>query len=230
MKTEVKETGIIMSGNHPRLILDGLKSMTRRTYGLEEINEHPDHWKYVSTNNGLYVFMHDDGTWVSIKCPYGQVGDLLRVKETWAICSFSANFAETSQLQIAYRAGRTVANPHPDGMTHSLEWRTVDYETWQKYACQKYYSWQPSLFMPKAFARIWRPITAVRAERLQEITNEDAKAEGVTPMSCCLPGAYHYITPFKELWDSLNAKRGYGWDFNPWVWPITFGDIGVSRV
>lgn len=219
----LKETGIIMSGSHPRDILDGRKTMTRRTWGLEEVNKDPDNWfPGVLRTDGRWSFISKDlKTELVIKCPYGQVGDLLYIKETWAICSFSANFAKENQLQVAYRAGEPRINPHPESMTHSLEWRTVDYETWQKYACQKYHSWQPSLFMPKAFARIWLPITDLRAERLQKITDIDARREGIPNSAYAING----ITSFKKLWDSLNAKRGYGWDKNKWVWPITFHKV-----
>jgi len=105
--------------------------------------------------------------------------------------------------------------------------------------------WRPSIFMPRWASRITLEITGIRAERLQEISHEDAKAEGIIPMTCCLPGAAHYFTPFKKLWDSLNAKRGYvgvkvqllryapgllfplnlyglRWATNPWVWVIEF--------
>ena len=73
------------------------------------------------------------------------------------------------------------------------------------------FKWRPSIHMPKAAARIWLEVTDVRVERVQDITEEDAQAEGVDSLA-----------DFIELWDKLNAKRGYGWDTNPWVWVIEF--------
>lgn len=87
-------------------------------------------------------------------------------------------------------------------------------------------SWNPSIFMPRWASRITLEVTGVRAERVQDITEEDAKAEGVI-----LHGgwnandteyAINYRGGFSRLWDSINAKRGYGWDKNPWVWVIEF--------
>lgn len=86
--------------------------------------------------------------------------------------------------------------------------------------------WKPSIHMPKEAARIWLEVTDVRVERLQEITEEDARAEGALPTreergyNCCRD---EFIT----LWDSINSKRGYGWDTNPWVWVIEFERIAA---
>ena len=111
---------------------------------------------------------------------------------------------------------------------------------------------RPSIFMPKSAARIWLKVTGVRVERVQTITDQDAIAEGmpdgddypVDPVYCqrCRGegsiGTFHPVTlgfmeidcpecetakmRFKNLWDHLNAKRGYGWASNPWVWIYSF--------
>ncbi|GAF80987.1 unnamed protein product, partial [marine sediment metagenome] len=77
----MKETGIIMSGNHPKLILDGLKTQTRRTWGLREINANPDYWRVRPSGwQGIWEFYASDPTSDSARlksCPYGQVGDRL---------------------------------------------------------------------------------------------------------------------------------------------------------
>lgn len=81
-----------------------------------------------------------------------------------------------------------------------------------------------SRFMPKVAARIWLEVVNVRLERLQEIRENDAKAEGVAPHPN--PHMYYpYCEVFVTLWDSLNEKRGYGWDVNPWVWVIEFKPV-----
>ena len=90
------------------------------------------------------------------------------------------------------------------------------------------FTWKPSIHMPRWASRITLEITGIRVERVQDISHEDARAEGVIPMTCCLPDAQHYFTPFKELWDSINAK--HSWESNPWVWVIEFKKVTGDAV
>ena len=202
----MKTTGMIFTGNHPQLILDGTKTMTRRTWGLEKINFYPDEWVHpyqLDVDPNLWTWRSTKtGKVITIKCPYGQVGDLLWVKETWTDLWMS----NIDLGDVIYKA----TPPNPDF--------TVT-------------RWKPSLFMPRWASRITREITEIRAERVQEITEKDAKAEGVVALYKTAPytfGAGYIWTPhgyrdgFSKLWDSLNAKRGYGWERNIWVWPISF--------
>lgn len=83
--------------------------------------------------------------------------------------------------------------------------------------------WRPSIFMPRVAARIFLRVTNVRAERVQSILCGDMKAEGCIPQNVT-GGQWQqwqrdYWVP---LWNAINAKRGYGWDINPWVWVIEF--------
>ena len=90
--------------------------------------------------------------------------------------------------------------------------------------------WKPSIHMPKEAARIFLRATDVRVEKLQDVTLKDIEQEGLY----CDPeyadptrtGHYAYEPGmrihFTKLWDSLNAKRGFGWDVNPWVWAYSF--------
>lgn len=77
--------------------------------------------------------------------------------------------------------------------------------------------WKPSIFMPRAACRLVLEVTAVRVERLQEISGGDAWAEGVSDG----PRPSLAIACYRRLWDSLNAKRA-PWASNPWVWVLTF--------
>ncbi len=72
------------------------------------------------------------------------------------------------------------------------------------------------MFMPRRFSRILLEITAVRVERLQEISEADAKAEGVDPAECC----HAYYHGYRKLWESINGAGS--WDRNDWVWVIEF--------
>lgn len=104
----------------------------------------------------------------------------------------------------------------------------------------QYNPWKPSIFMPKAVARIFLRVTEVRAERIQDITQQDAIDEGALlydgwetkeyKEQCAVASASGTKPPlgfsprerFEHLWNKLNAARGYGWDTNPWVWVYTF--------
>jgi hypothetical protein len=79
------------------------------------------------------------------------------------------------------------------------------------------FKWKPSIHMPREAARIFLRVKTVRVERVQDITAHDAIREG---MESEIP--FDTVDEFKELWNNLNAKRGYGWESNPWVWVVKF--------
>jgi len=97
--------------------------------------------------------------------------------------------------------------------------------------------WRPSIHMPRWASRIDLEITDVCVERVQDISEDDAFAEGIRlPVSpdkkplLMVTGSrpireWTARAYFAELWDRINAKRGYGWDKNPWVWVIKFNRI-----
>ena len=76
--------------------------------------------------------------------------------------------------------------------------------------------------MPKEYARLWLRITNVRVERVQEISTKDIRAEGAWSAAISMSRDDMPIDAWIDLWDSLNAKRGYSWESNPWVWVIGF--------
>ena len=110
------------------------------------------------------------------------------------------------------------------------------YEDWQKDDIADVTKWKPSIHMPKEAARIWLKVTDVRVERLQEITDEQAKREGIQYDECPTGFAWKqetdmhncYTTPIgamQALWNSTIKKSDldrYGWDASPWVWVIEF--------
>jgi hypothetical protein len=134
-------------------------------------------------------------------CRYRK-GDILWVRETW------------SEHQEYYNnSAKVFAEPH------------YIYKADGVYANK----WRPSIHMPKEAARIFLKVTDVRVERLQDITEEDAITEG---MSKTLVDGVVFISAkgnFHVLWDSLNIKRGYGWEDNPWVWVIEFERVDVEN-
>lgn len=136
-------------------------------------------------------------------CPYGQAGDRLWVKENFWIEDWLS--IPLKKLQpIEYDA---------DGNTNSLE----DYTKIS------------SRYMPRWASRILLEITELRVERLQDIIEEEAIAEGIHVVDNTNGGMYSspnypdiHRDIFIGLWDSLNAKRGYPWKVNPWCWCISF--------
>lgn len=110
------------------------------------------------------------------------------------------------------------------------------YEDWQKDDIADVTKWKPSIHMPKEAARIWLKVMNVRVERLQEITDEQAKREGIQYDECPTGFAWKqetdmhncYTTPIgamQALWNSTIKKSDldrYGWDASPWVWVIEF--------
>ena len=90
--------------------------------------------------------------------------------------------------------------------------------TWKNPAGIK---WKPSLHMPRWASRITLEITEIRVERVQEITEEEAISEGFFP-----DDGVSEVYCFSEAWDSLYAKKGLGWNANPWVWVIGFRRVG----
>lgn len=88
--------------------------------------------------------------------------------------------------------------------------------------------WRSPVYMPRWASRITLEITDVRVERIQDVSIEDVLAEGIKEVRGQHSGEYWREETggkFVDIWDSINAKRGYGWSVNPWVWAITFRQI-----
>ena len=126
-----------------------------------------------------------------LTCPFGQPGDRLWVRETFKLWPNGEIFF--------------AATPAPEKRGKFIPLG----------------NWKSSISMPRWASRITLEITAVRVERLKDITVGDAQDEGVTPIGIKGDGR-RWRAAFRELWDSLNAKRGYGWENNPFVWAISF--------
>ena len=199
----MKERPILFSGEMVRAILDGRKTMTRRV--ATKIKA-PKAW---TMPNGIDSFWNVNPCWRETPgelCPYGKPGDRLWVREAFAV-------GLSNQEGIAYRA--------------TSKWYDFEDGTPESF---KEIKWKPSIFMPRRYSRITLEITNIHVERLQYISEEDAKREGVE--SNFDEGVVYYgplnkghadaRIAFSWLWDSINAKRGYSWESNPWVWVVEF--------
>lgn len=196
-----------------RAILEGRKTQTRR----------------VVKHGALSDVIHVDGElWRAniygmqkLHCPFGVPGDRLWVRETWA------RPEDTEETQACvYRADYDPP-------------RVGDYGLWRRRDRAKEWFegvWSPSIHMPRWASRITLRVTSVRVERVQAISEEDARAEGVEPAggfmatSGCWqnyaadgPSLSSARGSFTTLWDSVNGKRpGAAWRDNPFVWAVGF--------
>jgi len=132
------------------------------------------------------------------KCPYGVVGDCIWVRETWARIHDG----------ILHKL-----DPEPDIRTpHGNGWSTVYRADGEPYHWSDYgVPWRPSIHMPRWASRITLEIVSIRVERLQDIREEGASAEGVD-------WGTRRVFAFRDLWDSIYGN----WDANPWVWVVEF--------
>ena len=95
----------------------------------------------------------------------------------------------------------------------ALYWKATD-------GADRVANWNSPIFMPRWASRLTLEVVSVRVERLTDISDSDCYAEGIISPQNDILGEPYYS--FKDLWDSINAKRGYPWSSNPWVWVISF--------
>ncbi len=217
----MKERPIIFSDDSVRAILEGRKTQTRRVIKIPEGIAAKYEYKGDDGGNELlpkqsgHYWMNGYAMWRPKLCPYGKVGDRLWVRETFAYMQNLEACARAGEpCEIAYKADQPKEVSDED--------------------LREVFFWKPSIFMPKWAARTWLEITNIRVERLCEISEEDAKAEGVTPENLMTDyddatDYQRYKYSFKNYWDSLNAKRGFGWETNNWVWVIEFQKVEPQR-
>lgn len=192
---------ILFNTEMVRTILDGRKSCTRRVIKPQPDEKHTYPLGFVTDSTekkevGCFGFGIDEygGSIQYAKSPY-QPGDILYVRETWHKYTKRIGKGESCRLAEFYGYKASVAN-------------SEDAEE----------PWKPSIHMPKKAARIWLKVTDVRVERLQDMTDDDAEAEGCFDYTSIALG-------FPDVWDSTIKKSDidrYGWDANPWVWVIEF--------
>lgn len=211
MEARIKEKGLIFNSEMVRAILDGRKTQTRRIMAPQpEPCPRGGHW-WPSNVFKTMLHVEDEmqngkGGWgglVGDACPFGDVGDRIWVRE-----AFASGLSTKSTL--AYRA------------THKREdLEDGFYDT---------IKWTPSIHMPRWASRILLEITGVRVERLNAISEEDARAEGIIDGGClncgepepcgCANPEPDATDAFAYLWQSIYGQES--WNANGWVWVISF--------
>lgn len=225
----MKERPILFSGDMVRALLDGRKTQTRRIvkpqpiYG--DVGGTFASWMFKKRKeNGHWLYPNARSIVLS-ECPYGQPGDRFWVRET-AKCGYRSEQPPHNKgcIGVDYQAGGGLMRDYTLDRRNDYPWfpsrsHNVDGTT----------RWAPAIHMPRWASRITLEVADVRVERLNDISETDAIAEGT------FAGAYEYDNgegtetareSFQCLWDSLNAPRGYGRDVNPWVWVVTFRSVG----
>ena len=222
-----KEKPILFSTSLVQAILRDEKSQTRRIINPQP----PEKWDKCDSIKsesagiiGWYFYnsvnRHDHG-YLEKSFPHGTIGDQLWVRETFVLDDGHAH------RHVGYRASKETWRIPENGFDDGKGWLN--------------WHWKPSIFMPRSLSRIQLEITDLRAERLQDISEEEAMKEGmqipavkegaVAKLLVQISGKYlpkdygdpsKYKSHFAAKWDELNLKRGYGWKLNPWVWVITF--------
>lgn len=228
----MRQLPALFSTDMVKALLDGRKTMTRRTKGLEKVNECPDNWYFQSLvlhASGRFSFAPlnvptnlIDESCIVIARPQYQVGDQIYVRETWC----EPILFDGCEKEFYYKAD------YLDGIE-------CDYDS--RYISGK---WKPSIHMPKEAARIWLECTGVRCERLHDITEADAIAEGILNFNNDLQKWVDYCPknhyskeeledgyPFENLpsnsfftlWESINGIESVR--LNPWVFVYEFKRI-----
>ena len=156
-------------------------------------------------------------------CPYGKPGDRLWVRETFY---HHGKWGKNGKTKTGKQAWKFKATKHDEGEDVRFMDNPPEIVRPNKYRKTGWYK-RPSIFMPRWASRILLEVTDVRVERVQEIMEIDARAEGCRYDDCnhLDPHGFSAKDRFQTLWDSINAKRGFGWDVNPWVWCVSFKRI-----
>ena len=210
---------ILFSAPMVRALLDGSKTQTRRAWKVQPDDDgRVDVGQTAETRGIAYVRGASGGQCTRVPCPYGTVGSLLWVKE-------------------AYRLRRDQDHKRPSDdwwKSGASSYCADDSDKYSQTGCGGAAGrYRHARFMPRWASRITLRLTDVRVQQVQDISGADAESEGAEcrsdlsweghaeyePQKWVSAG---YIAGFRDTWNTINAKRGYGWDANPWVWALTF--------
>jgi hypothetical protein len=224
----ITEIPLLFQTEMVKAIMKNRKTETRRANGLDSFNVDRDFWSrkgnpmknsvriWDSTKENnpnpisiSFGFKDPFGFIEYVKSRYGKPGDLLWVKETWN---------KTPDFLYAYKANLTA-----ESESIRQEYLSQSGNQWAK--------WKPSIHMPKSASRIWVMVEEIRVERLQDITEKSAIAEGIEKVNIHGQDSWKRydgyafvssspIVSYWSLWASINGEES--WNSNPWVWVVKF--------
>lgn len=210
----MKEKPILFSTEMVKAILEGRKTQTRRMCKPQPYSDLDERLDPVA--KGILL--------ESLRTIRYKIGQILWVRETWAKTGDNFHDDWPGHGDFYYRANDPFSEMEPNSPTKGI------------------FRWRPSIFMPREACRIFLEVADVRIERLQEITEEDAKAEGITDVEFYPDEGFPLsighmvgkddgktslhttrVKAYAALWESINGKGS--WEKNPWVWVISFKHI-----
>lgn len=231
---------------------EGRKTESRRTRGLQKINEWPNRWylcgfEFKPDGTQVHIFKDSHGSHaelLKLKCPYGQKGDILYAKETYRkyYLEDENGILNLDNEIIEYSA---------DGGHEAIPLRDGDgFQIYNKDGSERYLPWKPGMFMPKDVARIWMEVVDSYPERIQDITNTGAIDEGVMVYDrewvykhfpeyikiyefweekTKMYKAPEPVDPrqkYRKLWFLINGQET--WDKNIWVWVVKYKILSTT--
>ena len=221
--TEADRYPILFSAPLVRAILRGEKTQTRRV-----VKPQPNEGvtSYAADPPGEAIFRYSDrGVSRRQKCPYGQTGDVLMVREAFRLPEVNDEVSPSDYVDAGLEVVRYEANGEQRGLHESQKAQ----DGWGRL--------RPSIHMPYDLVRMRLRVEDVRVERVQDITKADAIAEGVTghmadkaykKRKLTTGSVSSYIDAFADLWDEINAEHvagAYAWSEDPWCWVLEFSRI-----
>jgi hypothetical protein len=210
----MSEKSIIFSAPMVRAILEGRKTQTRRVVKRPPLDvAQPD--SVVQKGDAFFNSYGNLGAGtgqvlISLKCPF-EKGMTLWVRETWNVAPRAVNIPHIGRVENNPLAA--IPKERPENCKIYYRAQIDDEKAFleHKEACLAKWYWRSPILMPRWASRVMLSVTGVRCERLRDMTEEDAIAEGCGS-----------VIEYWETWNRLNTKRGFGWDANPYVWVIEF--------
>lgn len=225
----MRERPILFSAPMVRAILEGRKTQTRRV--VKRIpwrpGVNPDFSQAREFSNaGEFRIAGSEEMTTGFRCPYGQPGERLWIRETWMPgYSHEADHEKGPQVSLLYRADNTEQRVAAPSYELAERWDRDFSEDGDHPP-----NWRPSIHMPRWACRLVLEVTGVRVERLHGISDQDCIAEGCAGGHDSIPNYRYNALPsehFRWLWNSINGPDA--WDANPWVWVVEFKRLEDQR-